>query len=89
MTGEITLRGHVLAIGGLKEKALAAHRAGIKTIVMPLENKKDLEEIPKHVLKELNFEFVDKMDQVVKLTLDKARTTKSTKNTKSTRITKK
>ena len=83
MTGEITLRGHVLAIGGLKEKALAAHRAGIKTIVMPVENKKDLEEIPKHVLKELNFEFVDKMDQVVKLSLDKARKTKSTKGTKT------
>lgn len=71
MTGEITLRGRVLPIGGIKEKSLAAHRAGIKQIVLPLENEKDLEEIPKHVLKELEFSFVETMDEVVKLTLDK------------------
>lgn len=71
MTGEITLRGRVLPIGGIKEKALAAHRAGIKEIVLPSENEKDLEEIPKHVVKDLTFKFVETMDEVVKLALDK------------------
>ncbi len=71
MTGEITLRGRVLPIGGIKEKSLAAHRAGIKEIVLPSENEKDLEEIPKHVTKDLAFKFVETMDEVIKLTLDK------------------
>jgi ATP-dependent Lon protease len=71
MTGEITLRGRVLAIGGIKEKALAAHRAGIKQIILPSENERDLEEIPKHVVKDLKFSFVDTMDQVIDLALDK------------------
>jgi len=71
MTGEITLRGRVLEIGGVKEKVIAAHRAGIKTIIMPKNNKKDLEDIPKYVLKDLKFVFVDHMDQVLKVALVK------------------
>lgn len=69
MTGEITLRGRVLEIGGIKEKVIGAHRANIKTIIMPKENKKDLEDIPKYVLNDLNFIFVNHMDEVLKETL--------------------
>jgi ATP-dependent Lon protease len=65
MTGEITLRGRVLPIGGLKEKTLAAHRAGIKTVLFPKENEKDLEEIPKSVLKDLELIPVNHMDEVI------------------------
>ncbi|WP_028987492.1 endopeptidase La [Thermicanus aegyptius] len=65
MTGEITLRGRVLPIGGLKEKALSAHRAGLKTIICPKENEKDLEEIPESVRKDLKFILVEHMDQVL------------------------
>ena len=64
MTGEITLRGKVLPIGGLKEKALAAHRVGIKNVIIPEENRKDVEEIPENVSKELNFICVTEIDQV-------------------------
>jgi ATP-dependent Lon protease len=71
MTGEITLRGQVLPVGGIKEKVLAAHRAGIKTIIMPKENEKDLEDIPKKVQKEIQFHFVDRMLEVLKLALEK------------------
>ncbi|MDO8643709.1 MAG: S16 family serine protease, partial [bacterium] len=66
MTGEITLRGRVLPIGGLKEKSLAAHRAGIKTIIVPKENEKDLKEIPQNILKDLKFICVEHMDEVLK-----------------------
>ncbi len=69
MTGEVTLRGKVLEIGGIKEKILAAHRAGIKTVVMPMENKKDLEDIPKEVQKDLKFVFAKTMDDVLKIAL--------------------
>lgn len=69
MTGEITLRGRVLPIGGLKEKALAAHRAGITHVILPQENKKDLEDIPKSVRKDLTFSLVNHMDEVLKLAL--------------------
>jgi ATP-dependent Lon protease len=71
MTGEITLRGQVLPVGGVKEKVLAAHRAGIKTIIMPTWNKKDLEDIPEKVKKEIHFYFVDKMMDVLKIALEK------------------
>ena len=66
MTGEITLRGRVLPIGGLKEKLLAAKRAGLKTVLLPAMNKKDLEEVPQNILKGLNLVFVDNIDEVVK-----------------------
>jgi ATP-dependent Lon protease len=71
MTGEITLRGLVLPVGGIKEKVLAAHRAGIKTVLLPKENQKDLEDIPKKVQKEIEFHFVDRMLDVLKLALEK------------------
>ena len=71
MTGEVTLRGRVLEIGGVKEKVLAAHRAGIKTIVLPFNNKKNLEEIPKKVRGDLKFVFVKHMDEVLKHALYK------------------
>ena len=67
MTGEITLRGQVLPVGGIKEKVLAAHRAGIKTIIIPKWNEKDLEDIPKEVQKKIDFHFVDRMQDVLKL----------------------
>ncbi|APR78828.1 ATP-dependent protease La [Minicystis rosea] len=70
MTGEITLRGRVLPIGGLKEKVLAAHRAGIKRIVVPERNRADLEEVPKEVVDELQFFFVGRMEQVLEAALE-------------------
>ncbi len=70
MTGEVTLRGRVLAIGGLKEKILAAHRGGIKMVICPKENEKDLKEIPKEVLKDLKIILVDHVDQVLVNALD-------------------
>ncbi|MDY7223596.1 endopeptidase La [Halalkalibacterium halodurans] len=66
MTGEITLRGRVLPIGGLKEKSMSAHRAGLTTIIIPKENEKDLEDIPKSVREDLNYILVDHLDQVLK-----------------------
>ncbi|MFH1832949.1 MAG: endopeptidase La [Candidatus Levyibacteriota bacterium] len=71
MTGEITLRGRVLEIGGIKEKVIAAHRAKLKTIIMPKENKKDLEDVPKEVLRDLRFVYVSHMDEVLKVALSK------------------
>ena len=70
MTGEITLRGQVLPVGGIKEKVLAAHRAGIKTIILPAWNKKDLDDIPKKVQKDITFLPADKMLDVLKLALE-------------------
>jgi ATP-dependent Lon protease len=72
MTGEITLRGLVLPIGGVKEKVLAAHRAGVKTIILPKWNRKDLEDVPVKVRKEITFHFLDEMLEVLRLALDKA-----------------
>ncbi|MFH0800100.1 MAG: endopeptidase La [Pseudomonadota bacterium] len=66
MTGEITLRGRILPIGGLKEKLLAAHRGKIKEVLVPKENEKDLKEMPKKILKELHITLVDHMDEVLK-----------------------
>ena len=69
MTGEITLRGNVLPIGGVKEKVTAAHRAGIKTIILPDHNRKDLEEIPDHIKKDLDFHFAKEMMDVMDIAL--------------------
>jgi len=69
MTGEITLRGQVLPVGGVKEKVLAAHRAGIKTIIVPKGNKKDIEDIPKKIQQDIHFHFADKMMDVLKIAL--------------------
>ena len=69
MTGEITLRGRVLAIGGLKEKLLAAHRAGVQTVVLPTRNKKDLQDIPKEVLNGVRLAFVQTMGEVLESAL--------------------
>jgi ATP-dependent Lon protease len=69
MTGEITLRGKVLPIGGVKEKVLAAHRAGVKNIVLPKDNEKDLADIPKNVLDVLNIYLIETMDEVLKIAL--------------------
>ena len=71
MTGEITLRGTVLPVGGIKEKVLAAHRAGIKTLILPKWNKRDLVDIPQKVQKEIEFHFVDEMLEVLKLAIEK------------------
>ena len=72
MTGEITLRGRVLPIGGVKEKVLAAHRAGIKTLILPDKNRKDLVEVPAPVQRQMNFVFVDHMDAVLPVALHDA-----------------
>jgi ATP-dependent Lon protease len=69
MTGEITLRGKVLPVGGIKEKVLAARRAGIKTIILPRRNERDLEDIQPEVRKELQMIFVDTVDEVIKAAL--------------------
>src|SRR3989338_3211926 len=72
MTGEITLRGRVLEIGGVKEKVLAAHRAGLTTIILPKDNAKDLEDTPKNVKRDLQFIFSDHLDEVLKVALTRA-----------------
>jgi ATP-dependent Lon protease len=69
MTGEVTLRGNVLPIGGLKEKVLAAHRGGIKRVLIPIENEKDIREIPAVILKSIQIELVEHMDQVLRKAL--------------------
>jgi len=78
MTGEITLRGRVLPIGGLKEKILAAKRAKLSTVILPKRNKKDIDEIPKHLLKGIQLSFADTMDDVMKIAL--RRTPKSSRS---------
>jgi len=72
MTGEITLRGKVLPVGGIKDKVLAAYRGGINEIILPRENQKDLEEIPAEVREFLEFHPVESMDEVLRLALDGA-----------------
>lgn len=78
MTGEVTLRGRVLPIGGLKEKALAAKRMGIHKVIIPKRNEKDLEDIPKYVKKDMEFILVEKMDEVLKIALKENKKTKRT-----------
>ena len=71
MTGEITLRGRVLEIGGVKEKVIAAHRAGLKKVVLPKDNKKDLEDIPKKTKQDIKFIFVKDFEEVLKTAMKK------------------
>jgi len=79
MTGEVTLRGLVLPVGGIKEKVLAAHRAGIKNVILPARNEKDLEDIPQKVRTEINFIFVKHVDEVLKAALKSEKTPKDKK----------
>jgi ATP-dependent Lon protease len=72
MTGEITLRGKVLPIGGLKEKLLAAHRAGLFEVILPRDNEKDLAEVPENLRSAMKMHFVDTMDQVLQIALESA-----------------
>ena len=69
MTGEITLRGKVLPIGGVKEKLLAAHRAGIRTLILPRDNEKDLADVPADIQGDFAIHFVESMDEVLKVAL--------------------
>ncbi len=71
MTGEITLRGEVLPIGGLKEKLLAAHRGGIKRVIIPKENERDLKEIPDNVKEEIDIRIVEWIDEVLAIALER------------------
>ena len=71
MTGEITLRGKVLPIGGVKEKLLAAHRVGIRTVMLPKDNEKDLADIPPEIQSSLAIHFVETMDEVLALALER------------------
>jgi ATP-dependent Lon protease len=71
MTGEITLRGKVLPVGGIKEKVIAAHRAGCKTVILPRDNARDLVEVPEFIRKDLRFVLADHMDEVLREALAK------------------
>lgn len=84
MTGEVTLRGKVLPIGGLKEKSIAAHRAGMKKVLVPMENKKDMEEVPEKVKKALEFVFVENVQEVLEHALEKMPTKKKVSTRKKT-----
>jgi len=86
MTGEVTLRGRVLPIGGLKEKILAARRAGIQTVILPKRNEKDLEEVPKQVRRGMNFVFAETMDDVLKVALKHNRIRQETKSVSEHRV---
>jgi ATP-dependent Lon protease len=66
MTGEITLRGKVLPVGGIKEKVLAAHRAGIRSVILPARNERDVEDVPEELRRQLTFVFVDDADEVLR-----------------------
>jgi ATP-dependent Lon protease len=71
MTGEITLRGQILPVGGIKEKMLAAHRAGLKTIILPKLNEPDLDDLPKEVRDEMKFYLVEQMEEAIKIAIPK------------------
>ena len=77
MTGEITLRGQVLPVGGIKEKMLAAHRAGLKTVILPKRNQLDLEDVPEEVKKDLKFIFAESVDDVLASALEKKKSVRN------------
>jgi len=84
MTGEITLRGRVLEIGGVKEKIIAAHRAGLKTVILPKDNKKDLEELPAKTKKDIKFVFTNRLEDVLKTAMKKWPSKKASKDRTTT-----
>jgi ATP-dependent Lon protease len=88
MTGEITLRGQVLPVGGIKEKVLAAHRSGLKTVILPKRNEADLDDLPEEVKNDINFEFVETIDEVLKAALEPAPKTRRRKTRKTVETTK-
>jgi ATP-dependent Lon protease len=79
MTGEITLRGRVLPVGGVREKVLAAHRAGIKTVIIPIKNTKDLVDVPEKARNDLNIVPVERLDEALDIALAPPRKAKSGK----------
>jgi ATP-dependent Lon protease len=85
MTGEITLRGQVLPVGGIKEKVLAAHRACLSTVILPSRNEADLEDLPDEVVKEIDFKFVETMDEVLAIALGDIKKKRSTTKKKTTK----
>jgi ATP-dependent Lon protease len=84
MTGEITLRGQVLPIGGVKEKVLAGHRNGLRTIILPKRNEQDLDDIPEEIKKTMKFVFVETVDDVLDSALEAKRKSVRAKQTKQT-----
>ncbi len=85
MTGEITLRGQVMPVGGIKEKVLAAHRSGLKTVILPKRNEADLEDLPEEVIDQIDFVFVDTVDEVLQAALEKPKSDTKTKKEKTSK----
>jgi ATP-dependent Lon protease len=86
MTGEVTLRGRVLEIGGVKDKVLAGHRAGLKKIVLPKDNKKNMEDVPEHVKKDIEFVFAEQLEEVLREALHEWPPIKEKKTKRNKRI---
>ena len=84
MTGEITLRGQVLPVGGIKEKVLAAHRNGLKTVILPKRNEFDLDDVPEEIKNRMQFIFAETVDEVLEAALEKKRTIKKPETRKQT-----
>jgi ATP-dependent Lon protease len=84
MTGEITLRGLVLPVGGIKDKVLAAHRAGIHAVILPEKNRKDLEEVPEKIRTQMTFHLVKRMDEIMPLALRPEKSAQTRKRLRTT-----
>jgi ATP-dependent Lon protease len=89
MTGEITLRGQVLPIGGVKEKVIAAHRTGLRTVILPKRNEQDLDDVPEEIKKSMKFVFVETVDDVLDSALEANHKTRRSKTTKKSTATRK